>query len=83
MLAVNLRARGAGRDVSSLARAGSSATRARRRRGGIADSIFRDADGWCGGSRWRSAPPLAGRYGVDRDSTRRQRAHGLFDSNLP
>jgi len=31
--------------VSSLARAGIGATRARRRRGGIADSIFRDDDG--------------------------------------
>jgi hypothetical protein len=31
--------------VSSLARAGRGATRARRRRGGIADSIFRDDDG--------------------------------------
>jgi hypothetical protein len=46
MLAVNLRARGAGRDVSSLARAGRSATRGRRRRRGIADSIVRDGDGW-------------------------------------
>jgi hypothetical protein len=32
--------------MSPLPRAGSSATRARRQRSGIADSIFRDGDGW-------------------------------------
>jgi hypothetical protein len=66
--------------VSSLARAGIGATRARRRRGGIADSIFAMAmamAGRIGGAQWQSAPPLAGRYGVDVDTTRLRRAHGV------
>src|SRR5271157_4094426 len=45
ILAGNLRARGAGRVVSSLARAGRSATRGRRRRRWVAAFIFRDGDG--------------------------------------
>ena len=28
-------------------------------------------------ARWRSPPPLAGSYGVDGDSTRLARAHGV------
>jgi hypothetical protein len=34
--------------------------------------------GMIGGAQWRSAPPLAGSYGVDVDSTRLSRAHGLL-----
>jgi hypothetical protein len=33
--------------------------------------------GGIGGAQWRSAPPLAGSYGVDVDSTRLRRAHGI------
>jgi hypothetical protein len=33
--------------------------------------------GRIGGAQWRSAPPLAGSYGVDVDSTRLRRAHGV------
>jgi hypothetical protein len=51
---------------------------ARRRRGGIADSIFAMAmAGAIGGARWRSSPPPAPSYGVDVNSTRLQRAHGI------
>jgi len=52
----------------------------RRRRHAVAGFIDGDSDGRRdrrGGSRWRSPPPLAGSYGVDVDSTRLQRAHGL------
>jgi hypothetical protein len=34
--------------------------------------------GAIGGAQWRSPPPLGVRYGVDVDSTRLQRAHGIF-----
>ena len=33
--------------------------------------------GRIGGAQWRSAPPPSLRYGVDVDSTRRRRAHGV------
>ena len=33
--------------------------------------------GAIGGVEWRSRPPLAGSYGVDVDSTRLRRAHGI------
>jgi hypothetical protein len=58
-------------------RAGSSATRGRRRRRGVADFLVRDGDGF-GGARWRSPRPLRLRYGADVDSTRLEQAHGLF-----
>jgi hypothetical protein len=60
MLAVNLRARGAGRDVSSLARAGRSATRGAGGAAGSPILLFAMAmAGTIGGAQWRSAPPLA------------------------
>jgi hypothetical protein len=68
----------AGREVSSLARAGRGATRARRRRGGTLILFFAMAmAGRIGGAQWRSAPPLAGSYGVDVDSTRLGRFRSL------
>jgi hypothetical protein len=40
--------------------------------------------GRIGGAQWRSAPPLAGSYGVDVDSTRLRRAHGVgLTSSVP
>jgi hypothetical protein len=75
ILAGNLRARESGPRGELARRAGSSATRGRRRRRGVAGFYFRD--GWRDRAQWRSPPPSALRYGVDVDSTPLARAHGL------